>query len=400
MIKWLFLKYLRDSTNPATPVQVSAQALLSSTVSDANLVTDWLYYGKIISVDSGIPRWMHLIICISGSFSWLCLSTDGRMLNLLREMILCIRIAIFGFILAFLRTVLLVLYIIQTCWCDGNALYNRPESIVNWIDEYAFRPLFQRLSNKRSFSSGSIVFLGIFAEDLPQLIISFQIEIEMHRMKAFDDLSPGAILNLMFTILDILHKIAEAYDTKNDLINRRYYVQRTIRASNNKLKHLEVTSSANQKIISIPNKYKTAKIYDPNTGKCVQKLKCEEPYHINDVAVMDDDTSNIIIACNDKRLRTFELSTGVLKSTKKLNFQPFFVSLSPNGNSIFTGGYQTYTKRYDDLEANGECSFTYEWTTTALDFIDNESFVSFQKCYNVIKIGNVDSKKTDSVTSH
>lgn len=82
MIHWITTNNFRSKDNSALhPSQTTYQALLSSTIADGDVVTDWLYYFNIFCSDDDIPKWLlilHLTSCIFGTISWLSVATDGR----------------------------------------------------------------------------------------------------------------------------------------------------------------------------------------------------------------------------------------------------------------------------------------------------------------------------------
>ena len=50
-----------------------------------------------------------------------------------------------------------------------------------------------------------------------------------------------------------------------------------------------------------------------------------------------------------------------------------------------------YIKRWDDLQSE-KCSFTYSWTATAIEFLDENFFVSIDKNKSVVHVGNINEK--------
>mmetsp|Transcript_32880 Transcript_32880/g.48238 ORF Transcript_32880/g.48238 Transcript_32880/m.48238 type:complete len:92 (-) Transcript_32880:376-651(-) len=66
--------------------------------------------------------------------------------------------------------------------------------------------------NKKGFSTGHIFFLAVVLEDIPQIILTFLIE----GVHGEDGITSLAVINLMTATYDILIKLAEAYDNRDD----------------------------------------------------------------------------------------------------------------------------------------------------------------------------------------
>ena len=131
---------------------IRAMEILVSATSDIDLVLDWLFYSSVVEEDIASKPLQNLLLTI----------------------------CIFGTI----------------CWLfltsDGR--------FVSPIMKY-FRV--------GEFSTGALMAFGIIVEDLPQIILTFVIE-------EGQDFSTYAILNLMTAIYDVLIKLAEAYDQRED----------------------------------------------------------------------------------------------------------------------------------------------------------------------------------------
>ena len=397
MLKWLFVNFLGDSANPVSESQKSAQALLSSAIGDGDVVTDWMYFRDIAINNTGIPQWLstlHLLTCIFGTLSWICVFTDGRFANLIRStMILISYIPFFikWFFLWSLRNIMERCYDYRSYHNSyreekNNRLYDWIDENQLWINHDMLPHLKEKLKGKRSFSSGSLLFVGIVLEDIPQLVISLVIENKIHSGNPIQNLSTAAMLNLTFAIFDIFHKLAEAYDLRNDLINLEYSTKRTIRAHNHVITSL-VEVGTNQ--ILSRSQDGTVKLWDTVSGNRVRKFKCESTFM--DVVVIEP--SYVITACRDKCIRVFNTAGGRRNTRLKLNFRPDFICVSPNRKSIFTGGSMEngFIERWDDLQSE-KCSFTYSWTATAIEFLEEDFFVSIDKNKSVVHVGNINEK--------
>mmetsp|Transcript_14364 Transcript_14364/g.22424 ORF Transcript_14364/g.22424 Transcript_14364/m.22424 type:complete len:679 (-) Transcript_14364:760-2796(-) len=168
-----------------------AMSALISVAADLDVIGDWWFYistlkeerayrADAISVSQQygrnadelpmyrVPQWLMttlLIICIAGTFMWLILATDGRFLT----------------------------------------------------------PLLQRLQID-SLSMGTMLFLCVVIEDIPQVVLTFLVEDYYEE----DTLSKVALINLISSLYDTLIKIAEAYDERNDIVETGVWVRDSI----------------------------------------------------------------------------------------------------------------------------------------------------------------------------
>ena len=85
---------------------------------------------------------------------------------------------------------------------------------VTWAflasDGHLLNPLMKKCGI-RNFSTGFLLFFAVIVEDVPQVILTFVLE------QAEDEFSTLAVVNLMTAVYDILIKLAEAYDEREDL---------------------------------------------------------------------------------------------------------------------------------------------------------------------------------------
>jgi len=269
----------------------------------------------------------------------------------------------------------------KCCGCNRNIIYNEYENdIYDWIEDNVLEPLRERTKRKRAFSSGFLLMMGILLEDIPQLVVTFLIEDKIKSDDPRGDISSTAVVNLNFAIFDICHKMAQTIDLRSDVLNPAYAVMRTIKAHEDWITSL-VVASANQLLSTSYDG--TAKLWDSASGRCKEIFKCYSI--VRDAVVMED--SKLITACDDYCLRIFNMTTGDLEKTITLGYTPRFVSLSPNGRSIFTnGGNRGRIQRWDDVSSE-ECSFEYKWSADSLSFLDNDTFVSFTG--DMIHLGNI-----------
>ena len=84
---------------------------------------------------------------------------------------------------------------------------------VTWLflasDGHILNPLL-KLCGVKTFSTGMLLLIGVVLEDVPQVGLTLALEYG-------ERFSALAIVNLMTAVYDILIKLAEAYDEREDL---------------------------------------------------------------------------------------------------------------------------------------------------------------------------------------
>jgi len=305
--------------------------------------------------------------------------TDGTFINGIRKAMVCI-ICI---------PVLIVMLLLGTLGlniggfgCDGNVLFDLINHRLYWISDNVLKPQWKMHDSKSVIFGSSLLIACILLEDIPQVVIIFLIEDKIKLDHPRGNISSTAFLNLTFIIFDILYKFAKAIDLESDV----NYVVCTIQGNEKCISSLTV-AGANQLLSTSWDE--TAKLWNTTTGKCIKEFKCE--YIVNDAVVLGD--SKVIISCSGYRICICNIITGDLENTIHLTFRPVFVSLSPDGKCIFTGGSSdgNFIQRWDDLLSN-ECSFIYNWSATSLVFLDNDTFVSINainKNEKYVRVGNI-----------
>ena len=153
-----------------------AMAALTSLASDFDVISDWMFFWEAVeedykyrqswSVDGSneeplpylIPPLLLqflLLVCLVGTFMWLTLATDGRLVT----------------------------------------------PVVRYLGYDAL-------------SMGHMLLLCVLLEDIPQIVLTFLVE-DFYEER---NLSNYAIYNLMTSLYDTLIKIAEAYDERHDIV--------------------------------------------------------------------------------------------------------------------------------------------------------------------------------------
>ena len=387
MINWLFVNFLRDDANPPLPTQQTALALLSSVVADGDVITDWLYYNESTKSEEDITEWLitlQLITCICGTLSWLGVATDGRLVSWLRSAVYLILMLLAYIVWIPLHTIaelwdwIFMNSHMYTCLC--KCFYSFHDS-VRWIRYNVIPSLWHEAKRKPTFSSGTVLFFGILVEDIPQLIVTFLIEEKIKSDDPKGRISNAALINLLFAIFDIMHKLAQAYDLRTDVHNvahnAAYLVKRTIRAHGKWITSLTM-ASVNYVLSTCGDS--TAKVWDVMTGKCIRAFESQSEV-LDAVVVLG--TSKVLLACK-YAINIFNFETGALEYTLELEFNPDFVSLSPDFGSFLTGkgawaGVTYSSLQRWDLPAGGvpQLLTTYKGTgATSITFLDNDTFVS------------------------
>jgi WD40 repeat protein len=412
MLNWIFTNYLRDESNPPLPTQASALALLSSTVADGDVITDWLYYKDIVTSDEEISQWLitlQLISCICGTFSWLGVATDGRLVNWVRTALVLMACIPFGIVWLLLSIPDYALRWSCKCSYAGgdrwNLFYDWIVQAKDWCQLDVLLPLWKNSSQKMVFSSSVVLLFGILVEDIPQLVVTFLIE---ERIKSDDptgQISNAALVNLLFAMFDIVHKLAQAYDLRADVLNEGYSVQSTIKAHEEFV--MSLASAGANRLLSASGDY-TAKLWDTVTGKCIQTFHCGS--WANDAVAVG--TSKVIVACSYKVIRIYDLltqSTGFKLNQFKvdLQFKPDFVCVSPDHQFFFTGGSDKaylrtipvssfFLQRWALPVQSGDepqLISTYKHPVTSLAFLDGDRFISCYKDLSRMHVWDVNEEE-------
>lgn len=156
-----------------------AIAFLTSVASDFDVVSDWIFYIHALAKDNEyrseaqdgshlIPPftlWLVLVFCVTGTLCWLTLATDGRLIM----------------------------------------------------------PIMKRYDIK-GISTGHMLLLCLFFEDLPQVVLTFLVE---DYYEEDGSLSNYAICNLMASLYDTLIKMAEAYDERHDVVETGVFCKKS-----------------------------------------------------------------------------------------------------------------------------------------------------------------------------
>ena len=386
MIHWLTANKLRDEDRSQLhPIQTTYQALLSSTIADGDMITDWLYYFEIFRSDEDISQWLitlQLVSCIFGTLAWLSVATDGRLVYLMKVMLIWLILT--PIFIVSLIILILNEFLIKPCLGEQNKAYKGISDMMEWTHENVIIPIRENESHKPTFSSSTLLFFGIVFEDIPQVVVTFLIEDKIRSDDPAGRISEAAMLNLVFAIFDILHKIAEALDLLSDVHNAGYAYKKWVKAHSHEVYSLLAAGgnrilSASFSYIASEDNYKIIKLWDTAKGKfkAILKFKCES-YIIDMVTV---GTSKVMAACVDRKIRVFDFETGdFLGAPIELDFVPNFISLSHDSTSVLTSSSKAPMIQSFDIETN-ECLFTYDQGATALSFLDDSTFVTSSSKY-------------------
>ena len=119
------------------------------------------------------------------------------------------------------------------------------------------------------FSRGHLLFLSIFLEDVPQVFVTFMVEDVLKEGGTISDISSAAQLNLLIALFDIGHKIAESWDSRED-VGKTGGGIRTLRSHTDKVASLLAMGGA--KFLSSSSDG-TLKLWDAATGKFIRTIK-------------------------------------------------------------------------------------------------------------------------------
>lgn len=268
MLHWIAANKFRDGSSSALhPSQTTYQALLSSTIADGDVVTDWIYFFDIFYNDENIPQWLltlQLASCICGTLSWLSVATDGRLVHWMKAVPLWLIIVLICIVLL---PIAILQLIIRLCFGEDNKVSLYLRDVTDWIADNVLFRLFISARQKPSFSSSTLLFFGIIVEDIPQLVVTFLIEDKIKSDDPTGRISGAAIVNLTFAIFDILHKLAEACDLLSDVHNAGYAYKQWIKAHSGHVVSLAVAGS-NQIVSASASAYGvTVKLWDTTKGK-------------------------------------------------------------------------------------------------------------------------------------
>ena len=216
---------------------------------------------------------------------------------------------------------------------EESNVYRCINDIVIWVDINVLANLFENAKQKPSFSSSTLLLFGIFFEDIPQLIVTFLIEDKIGSNDPTGRISGTAVLNLIFAIFDILHKIASALDLISDVHNTSYKYKKWVKAHGSSIYSLVIAGSNQILSASLDQ---TVKLWSTATGKfkSVKISQCGSGVMGMVVATR---SSKVMAACQDKKIHVFDFETGdLLESPIELGFKPDFISLSHNSKSMLT----------------------------------------------------------------
>ena len=401
MIAWIFTNYFRDIMNPPHPTQMTAQSLLSSAIADGDIITDWLYY---------IHNFMHnkellniqLFCCISGTISWFTVASDGRILTWIRSL---------KYIFLSLPFCILWVILFTPYWLvdqfEGSG--GTTQTVNDWIRDHGILPLWNKARDqKASYSSGTLLLLGIIFEDIPQMIITVLIQENTTKGESTSGQqrsSYNALFNLLFATFDICHKVAQAWDLRFDVLNSFYKVKTTVKAHQRSLTVL--TAVGTNEILSSSWWDDNVKLWDARllARRSVQKFFCAAG--VNDVVAIG--VSKVIAACRDKHIRFFDLqSKRLLGEPLVLEFIPEFICVSPTSSSFFTS--RRCDCRYDEntqsscpkcnirrYDVNYGRPFLYNRPASSLTFLDKIHFVSTCRGSSDVYIWNFNETEPISI---
>jgi len=254
---------------------------------------------------------------------------------------------------------------------------------------------------KMSISRGTLIFLGILLEDVPQLVVSFLIENKIKSDNPNGSFSSTALANLLLSAFHILHKLAEAWDKKDDLQYTEYKAMKSFRAHGSFYLESWIGSlgTAGDDCIISSGGDGTVKLWkvttqknfklDFVTRKCIQTFQCGR--RCRDAVAVGD--SKVIVCGHGKEgksgLVVFDNVSGKEPKEIDLDWKPHFVSLHPDKKSFFTSGKDaTCIQRIDVNTYETICEYPHP--ATSIDFLGATSFVSVCDGSNDVHVWDID----------
>mmetsp|Transcript_6075 Transcript_6075/g.9323 ORF Transcript_6075/g.9323 Transcript_6075/m.9323 type:complete len:537 (+) Transcript_6075:71-1681(+) len=351
-----------------------AMTLLTSLIADVDVITDWIYYTETVQGvnDDGptnfVPPWillLQLVSCICGSVSWCFIASDGRVLDWLRMMLKWILVGplwLVHFVVFKIPRMILP----NHCFAPKRIqpsygylfLADKLNILIKTMDDY--------FNHGFHISSGALVFLGILSEDIPQIIVTFLIEEAIR----FDDgrIRNSASLNVVLAVIDIFHKLANAWDHWHVVIKASSDdAIQTFRGHGDIVTSL--TTMERNQLLSV-SWDKTAKVWDLTKGICVKTLHTSD--WLYGVANMKDRQ----ITAGNEGISIFDIDSDKLLKKRDIYNGLKCVAVSLDGSWFITGGHNII--RWD--ATNYELLETYEKGAFSLTVLDDNRFVSGGHC--------------------
>ena len=247
----------------------------------------------------------------------------------------------------------------MTCCCFyAIDFYDFDSFVVNRYDNF-IESTNTRFRNGFRYSSGSVLLLGIFLEDLPQIFITFLVEGIFK-----NGISTSALLNLTVALFDIGHKLAEAYDLREDFINWG------VEWHNGSVNALAIVGR--NKVISV-SADRSIKLWDAQTGQVLRTIRGHSA-SVLDVANIDN--FKFVTASKDDTMKIFSTQTGHCLITRR-HKGICCVEVSPDIKYILSGSEQSKNGRIRrwDAESFKEVDF-YAVRCSSICFMGRDSFIS------------------------
>ncbi len=305
-------KYAFRERDESQKIRVgTAAALLTSFIADADVITDWIYFIEIIHRDDEeepVPTWVRVLqhaSCICGTISYLAISSDGRLMDWIRQ-------AVWYFAWSIIWVVEIIFYWIPAITINLITFKKISLDDVGWcfyIDE-----TFDRARHKLDaffdhgfrMSGGSLLMIGIFTEDVPQIIVTFLVEDAIGSLVGNEGISQSAYLNLIIAMFDILHKLAEAWDDRKLFIGMGTGI-RTFIGHTNLIWSL--TSAGMNQILSA-SWDGTARLWDIRSGRTIQTFDLDEKGWYGSIAKLGEERIVSTSLKDNGKIKIFDLRSG------------------------------------------------------------------------------------------
>jgi len=305
----------------------TAAALLTSLIADADVITDWHYFAVIISRgddETAIPTWistLQIVSCICGTLSWMAVSSDGRVVDWLRLAVWEVLFVCFWVVyIVFLFFMIFIFFIsfgrIEIPDMGWVGMVDEELSIIKLK---AFFKLNAFFGDGFRISNGGLLMMGIVTEDLPQIIVTFLVEDASGSLFGSDGvISRSAYLNLIVSIFDILHKVAEAWDARKKYFDAGTGAQTFF---GHRSTVWSLTTVGMDGIVSAS--YDGAKLWKWNnvSEECDKTFNLDEEDWVGNIASLGDDKI-ITVSLNsyNGKIKVFKIASGeCLKTIDSVN---------------------------------------------------------------------------------
>lgn len=304
-----------------------AISALTSVASDFDLIADWWFYGAVQKEPEVPVFWkqLQLFFCLVGTLTWIMVASDGRFI----------------------------------------------------------RP-FLKLFNVRRLATGHLLFVAVVLEDLPQIVITLFIE------KILDNgTSTYALLNFLTAGYDILIKLAEAYDERNDVHDTGGWLLKNFVGHKRSINSI---ISVNNRLFLSGSSDKTLKLWHTKKDDAILTFT-GHTQQVSSVAVFNE---NMVVSGSwDTSVKLWDMTTGECIITFSGHTDAVTSVIALNQNKIVSGSFDNTCKLWN--VDTGRCMHTFtghEYKVNSIVKVDDTKFVTGSSDLTA-KLWNISSKTCD-----